>query len=71
MEQPPIEEEIEDEEDKFNPEDLPDQNKFNWFKYLLDTELNEYDEDGKKSVIHSADSYNILLNLLTSSDPPE
>lgn len=50
---------------------MPDPDKFNWFKYLIDTEFKVKDEDGNQSAVNSADGYNILLNLLTSSQSSE
>lgn len=66
-------EEASEEEDEtpLNPDDLAEPHKFNWFKYLLDTQLQLEDEDGNKSALHSADSYVSLLHTVTSSKSNE
>jgi hypothetical protein len=53
-----------------DPESI-DPSQFNWFKYLIDTHLKEYEDDGNKSLLHSADIFNSLLNTIISSKKNE
>jgi hypothetical protein len=55
---------------EIDPESLP-AHQFNWFKYLIDTELRHSDEEGNVSALHTADSYISLLNIVTSSKTDE
>lgn len=61
----------EEEDFVLNPDDLAEPHRFNWFKYLLDTQLKTEDEEGNKSALQSADGYINLLNIVISTKPDD